>query len=141
MHVLGSVAHNVAVADNVQHGDVVIGIAKGGDVCQVHACVLGETTHARALVDTDVHEVDPLGSRAGHIELVTKFRLVDGVELLLAVPRGIVDRDLVGINVQALEALQVVDRLVVDADFAVVLVVAGKGVCLVVRAENGHAFA
>ena len=92
---------------------------------------------ASALVDTQVHKVDPLTARIGDIELVRECRAVVLAKRWLGIVGGEEDRNLVGFDVNALKAIDVVDRVVVDADLVVVLMVAGKYVELVKAAQDG----
>ena len=70
VHVLLGIVHDKAVPDALEHGDVVVGIAHGGSIDNIDAQVLAQVRDAGALVDTQVHKVDPLAAGIGDVELV-----------------------------------------------------------------------
>ena len=92
---------------------------------------------ARPLVDAQVHEVDPLAPGVGDVELVRELGAIGLADCGLGIVGGEEDRDLVGLDINALKAVDVVDCVVVDADLVVVLMVAGKHVELVEAAQDG----
>ena len=132
------IVHDKAVTDALQHGDVVIRVAHCGGVGDVDAELLAQMRDAGALVDAQVHKVDPLATGIGDIELVGECGVVGLAERGLGIVGREEDRDLVGLDVEALKSVDVVDRVVVDADLVVILVVAGKHIELVVAAQYGN---
>ena len=139
VHVLGGVCHHVAVPHDVQHGDVVIRVAEGGHVCEVDAQVLDEVANARPLVDADVHEVQPFVACARQIQAGVERGGIYLIEVLLAVPTGEVDRDLVGVDVELVEGVDVGDGAVVDAEDVLVPAVALEHIGVIKSAEHRHA--
>ena len=137
VHVLLGIVHDKAVTDALQHGDVVVGVAHGGSIGNIDAQVLAQVSDAGALVDAQVHKVDPLAPSVGDIELVRELGAIGLAESGLGVVAGEEDRNLVGLEINALKAVYVVDCVVVDADLVVVLMVAGKHVELVEAAQDG----
>ena len=63
VHMLLGVVHDKAVTDALQHGDVVVGITHGGSIGNIDAQVLAQVRDAGALVDAQVHKVDPRARR------------------------------------------------------------------------------
>ena len=124
--------------DALEHGDVVVGIARGSGVSDIDAQVLAQVRDAGALVDAQVHKVDPLASGVGDVELIRELGAIGLAECGLGIIGGEEDRDLVGLDINALKAVDVVDCVVVDADLVVVLMVAGKHVKLVEAAQDGN---
>ena len=137
VHVLLGIVHDKAVTDALEHGDVVVGIAHGGGVGDIDPELLAQVRDASALVDAQVHEVDPLAPGVGDVELVRELGAIGLSECGLGIVSGEEDRDLVGLDINALKAVDVVDCVVVDADLVVVLMVAGKHVELVEATQDG----
>ena len=131
------IVHDKAMPDLLQHGNIVVGIAHGGGIGNIDAQVLAQVRDAGALVDAQVHKVDPLAPGVGDVELVRELRAIGFAECGLGIIGGKEDRDLVGRDINALKAVDVVDCVVVDADLVVVLMVAGKHVELVEAAQDG----
>ena len=120
--------------DALQHGDVVVRITHGGGISDINAQLLAQVRDARPLVDAQVHKVYPLAPGVGDVELVRELGAVVLAKRGLGIVGGEEDRNLVGLDINALKAIDVVDRVVVDAEFVVVLMVTGKYVELVVAA-------
>ena len=76
VHVLLGIAHDKAMPDALQHGDVVVRIAHGSGVGDIDVQALAEMSHARPLVDAQIHKVDPLAARIGDVESVRECRVV-----------------------------------------------------------------
>ena len=93
--------------------------------------------YARPLVDAQIHKVDPLAARIGDVEFVRELGAVVLAKRWLGIVGGEEDRNLVRLDVNALKAIDVVDRVVVDADLVVVLMIAGKYIELVEAAQDG----
>ena len=139
VHVLGGVAHHIAVSHDVQHGDIVVGVSQRGDVGQIDPKVLCEMADARTLVDADVHEVEPFVAGACQIQAGAERGGEHLVEVLLAVPGGKVNRDLVRVDVEPLEGVDVGDGAVIDAHHVFMPAVALQYVCVVEGAKDGDA--
>ena len=137
VHVLLGIVHDKAMPDALQHGNVVVRIAHGGGVGDIDAELLAQVRDARPLVDAQIHKVDPLAASIGDVELIRECRAVVLAKRWLGIVGGEEDRNLVGFDVKALKAIDVVDCVVVDADLVVVLMVAGKYVELVEAAQDG----
>ena len=127
-----------AVTDALKHGNIVVGIAHGGGIGDIDAELFAQMCDTGALVDAQVHKVDPLATGIGDIELVAERGVIGFAERGLGIVGREEDRDLVGLDVEALKSVDVVDRVVVDADLVVILVVAGKHIELVVAAQDGN---
>ena len=138
VHVLLGIVHDKAMPDALQHGDVVVRIAHGSGVGDIDAQALAEMCYARPLVDAQVHEVDPLAPGVRDVELVRELGAVVLAKRWLGIVGGEEDRNLVGLDIKALKAIDVVDRVVVHADLVVVLMVAGEHIELVVAAQDGN---
>ena len=124
--------------DALQHGDVVVRIAHGGGIGDINAQLLAQMRDAGALVDTQVHKVDPLPAGIGDIELIRERGVIGLAERGLGIVGGEKDRDLIGLDIKALKGVDIVDRVVVDTDLVVVLMVAGEHIELVVAAQDGN---
>ena len=124
--------------DALQHGNIVVGVAHGGSVGDIDAQVLAQMRHARALVDAQVHKVDPLAARIGDVELIRERGAIGLAECGLGIVGREKDRDLIGLDIKALKGVDIVDRVVVHADLVVVLMVAGEHIELVVAAQDGN---
>lgn len=83
-------------------------------------------------------KVDPLAARIGDVELIRERGAIGLAECGLGVVAGEEDRNLIGLEIDALKAIDVVDRVVVHADLVVVLMVAGEHIELVVAAQDGN---
>ena len=135
---LFGIVHDKAMPDALEHRDIVVGVAHGGGIGDIDAQVLAQVRDAGALVDAQVHKVDPLAARIGDVELIRERGVIGLAERRLGVVGGEEDRNLVGLEINALKAVDVVDCVVVDADLVVVLMVAGKHVELVEAAQDGN---
>ena len=138
VHVLLGIVHDKAVTDALEHGDVVVGIAHGSGVGNIDAQVLAQVSDAGALVDAQVHKVDPLAPSVGDVELIRERGVIGLAERGLGIVGREKDRDLIGLDINALKGVDVVDRVVIDADLVVVLMVAGEHIELVVAAQDGN---
>ena len=134
---LFGIVHDIAMPDALKHGDVVVRIAHGGGIGDIDAELLAQVRDARTLVDAQVHKVDPLAAGIGDVELVRERGVIVLAKCGLGIVGGEEDRDLVGVDVEALKGIDVVDRVVVNAELVVVLVVASKHVKLVEAAQDG----
>ena len=70
------IVHDKAVSDALQHGDIVVGVAHSGGVGDIDVQALAEMSHARPLVDAQIHKVYPLAARIGDVESVRECRVV-----------------------------------------------------------------
>ena len=83
------IVHDKAVPDALQHGDIVVGVAHGGSIGNIDAQVLAQVRDAGALVDAQVHKVDPLAPGVGDVELVRELGAIGLAECGL----GIIGRE------------------------------------------------
>ena len=72
----------------LKHGDVIVRIAHGGGIGDINAELLAQMRDAGALVDTQVHKVDPLAPGVGDVELVRELRAIGLAECGLGVVAG-----------------------------------------------------
>ena len=88
VHVLLGIVHDKAMPDALQHGDVVVRIAHGSGVGDIDVQALAEMSHARPLVDAQVHKVDPLAARIGDVELIRERGAIGLAECGLGIVGG-----------------------------------------------------
>ena len=77
------------MTDALEHGDIVVRIAHGGGVGDIDAQVFAQVRDAGALVDAQVHKVDPLAPGVGDVELVRELGAIGLAESGL----GIIGRE------------------------------------------------
>ena len=131
------VVNDKAVTDALEHGDVVIRVTRGGGIGDVDPEVFAQVRDTGALVDTQIHKVDPLAAGVGDIEPIRELGAIGIAERGLGVIGGEINRDLIGLDIKTLKRVDVVDRVVVDAQLVMVLVVTRKHIGVVVAAQNG----
>ena len=112
VHMLLGVVHDKAVTDALKHGDVIVRIAHGSGIGNIDAQVLAQVRDAGALVDAQVHKVDPLAPGVGDVELVRELGAIGLAECGLGIIGGEEDRNLVRLDIKALKAIDVVNRVV-----------------------------
>ena len=83
---------------------IVVGVAHGGGIGDIDAELLAQVRDASALVDAQVHKVDPLAAGIGDVELVRELGAIGLAESGLGVVAWEEDRNLVGLEIDALKS-------------------------------------
>ena len=135
------VCNDKAMTHALEHGDVVIGIAHGCGVCLIDAKLRAQMRHARALIDSEIHEVDPLAARVGDIQSVAKCGPVHIGVGGLGIPFREEQADFVGVGIYFIKGVDKDDVFVINAHLACVLAVTLEHIDMVEGTEHTGAVA